>query len=49
MHDIDWELGQVEETLHSMFFTNSGNLRMGEVKRDQTDEMVFSDHRRNLR
>lgn len=36
MHDIHWEIGQVEETLHSMFFTNPGKLRMAEeVKRDQ--------------
>jgi len=45
-----WEIGQVEETLHSMFFKNPGKLWMAEeVKRDQTDEMVFSDHRRNPR
>jgi len=49
MHDNYREIGQVEETLHPMFFT-PGKLRMAEeVKRDQTDEMVFSDHRRNPR
>lgn len=37
-----------EKTLRLMF-TNPGKLWIAEVKRDQIDEMVFSDHRRNLR